>query len=275
MDQNADGTADENPLTTPFTGLSPGDAYLAPMPQTSAAFTFNATNLFNPPFDQNTLPLIMPGPYVTSTSAPGGTGSDNLVLDGPNSSLDVTFDRPLQAGSVTPGQVLQIMGPVGPITGPQTYPSDSALQTIPAATSSTTPSVLDSTVTVPSFDGSFKIAHISVQLNASFTDDESLSAVLIAPDGTQVPLFSNVGGSKANFVNTTFDDGAESSITTGSAPFTGSYRPASPLSILDGKTVDFTNSAAMWIPGVWTLQITNTNTLVKGTLENWASTSRP
>ena len=33
MDQNADGTADENPLTTPFTGLTPGDVYAVPTPQ--------------------------------------------------------------------------------------------------------------------------------------------------------------------------------------------------------------------------------------------------
>ena len=32
MDQNADGTSDQNPLTTPFTGLTPGDAYVAPIP---------------------------------------------------------------------------------------------------------------------------------------------------------------------------------------------------------------------------------------------------
>ena len=114
-------------------------------------------------------------------------------------------------------------------------------------------------------------------MNASFSDDESLSAVLIAPDGTQVTLFSGVGGNKANFVNTTFDDGAENSITTGSAPFTGSYRPVDQLSTLDGKTVDITNplDAAMWIPGVWTLEITNTNTAVKGTLENWALNITP
>ena len=33
MDQNADGTTDQNPLTTPFTGLTPGDAYVVPNPQ--------------------------------------------------------------------------------------------------------------------------------------------------------------------------------------------------------------------------------------------------
>ena len=32
MDQNADGMSDENPLTTPFTGLTPGDVYAVPAP---------------------------------------------------------------------------------------------------------------------------------------------------------------------------------------------------------------------------------------------------
>jgi subtilisin-like proprotein convertase family protein len=274
MDQNADGTSDENPVTTPVTGLTPGDAYMAPMPQISAPFTFNSSNFFNPPFDQNTLPLIFPGPYVMATSVPGGTGSDNLVVDGTNSSLDVTFDRPMQVSSFTPGQVLQIMGPTGSISGPQLYPSDSALQPIPAATASA-PGVLSSTLTVPSFDGTFKVADITVQLNAAFATDSALTAVLIAPDGTQVQLFSGVGGAGANFINTTFDDSAENSITSGKAPFTGTFKPSGLLSSLDGKTVDMQNSAAQWVPGVWTLQITNTKTGTAGTLENWSLSITP
>ena len=260
MDQNADGTSDQNPLTTPFTGLTPGDAYVAPMPQPTVPFTFNATNILSPPFDQNTLPLILPGPYVMSTSVPGGTGSDNLVLNGTNSSLNVTFDRPMQTSTFTPGQVLQIMGPIGSISGPQNYPSDSTLQTIPAATT-TSPGVLNSTLTVPSFDGTFKIANITVQLNAAFPTDSDLTAVLIAPDGTQVPLFSGVGGNGANFINTTFDDAAENSITDRHSSLHRTYRPAGQLSTLDGQTVDMKNPpSALWVPGVWTLQLTNTKT---------------
>ena len=116
----------------------------------------------------------------------GGTGTDNLILNGTNDALNVTFDRPMVATSVTPGQVLSIMGPVGPITGPQNYPSDSTLQVIPSA-SSTGDGVLSSTATVPSFDGTFKITHVSVQMNIAFSDDSDLSAVLIAPDGTRFP----------------------------------------------------------------------------------------
>ncbi len=278
MDQNADGTSDENPLTAPFIGLSPGDLYEAPMPQPTAPITFNATNLLNPPFDQNTLPLIFPGPYVVSTSVPGGTGYDNEVLNGTNSSLNVTFDEPMETSSFAPGNVLQIMGPVGSITGPQSYPSDSTLQTIQTAPSATEPYVLDSTLTIPSFDGTFTIEDITLQLNIAFSHDASLSAVLIAPDGTQVALFSGVGGlTGANFVNTTFDDAAETAITSGAAPFTGTFQPTGKLSSLDGKTVDAQNAtiSTLYGPGVWTLQVTNSSTTIKGTLEGWSLNITP
>ena len=276
MDQNADGTSDQNPLTTPFTGLVPGDAYVAPMPQPTAPFTFNNTNILNPPFDQNTLPIIVPGPYVASTSVPNGTGSDNEVLNGTNSSLNLTFNQPMQTSTFTPANVLQIMGPIGPITGPQSYPSDSTLQTIPAATA-TTPGSLTSTLTIPSFDGTFTVAAITVELNIAMTPDSSLTAVLIAPDGTQVPLFAGVGGSGSDFINTTFSDAGETSITTGTAPFTGTYRPTGQLSNFDGHTVDMKNPAdsALWVPGVWKLQITNSKIGTTGILENWSLNVTP
>ena len=111
MDQNADGKSDENPLTTPFTGLTPGDAYVAPMPQPTVPFTFNATNFFSPPFNQNTLPLILPGPYVVSTSVPNGTGSDNLVLNGTRQ-LAQRDVQPAHADQhVHPGQCAPDHGP--------------------------------------------------------------------------------------------------------------------------------------------------------------------
>jgi subtilisin-like proprotein convertase family protein len=274
MDQNGDGIVDQNPLTTPFTGLTPGDAYVAPMPQPTAPFTFNANNILNPPFDLNSLPLILPGPYVVSTSVPGGTGNDNLIVNGTNGKLDVTFDRPIETSSFSAGQVLQIMGPIGSISAPQNYLSDSTLQTIPAATS-TGASTLNSTLTVPTFGGTFTIKHITVQVNIAFQGDSALTAVLIAPDGTQVPLFSGVGGTGANFINTVFDDAAESPITSGKAPFTGTYSPTGKLATLNGKTVDIQNASGVWVPGVWTLRVTNSKTGTQGTLENWSLSITP
>ena len=129
MDQNADGLADENPLTTPYTGLAPGDVYAVPTPQPIAPATFSAaaytggTNtggyILNAPFNQNTLPLIVSGPQVETTSVPDG-GSDSLVVDGTASTIDVTFDRPMLVSTFTPSQVLDMMGPAGAISGPFT-----------------------------------------------------------------------------------------------------------------------------------------------------------
>ena len=141
-----------------------------------------------PPFNQNTLPLIVPGPQVLSTSVPGGDSANgNLITDGTTSTLNVTFDRPMQVSTFTPSQVLQIMGPTGSISAARILPVDSSTgQIIPAATSATSPGTLDSTLTIPSYNGTFTVADITVELNAAFSPDSDLTAVLIAPDGTQV-----------------------------------------------------------------------------------------
>ena len=57
MDQNADGKPDENPLTTPFTGTTPGDVYAVPTPQPTVPITFgpDPLSILQPPFNQNTV----------------------------------------------------------------------------------------------------------------------------------------------------------------------------------------------------------------------------
>ena len=87
MDQNADGTADENPLTEPFTGLTPGDVYAVPAPAPSVPVVFgpNPLSILEPPFNQNTLPLIVPGAQVLSTqvvATTGTVGANNVLLNG-------------------------------------------------------------------------------------------------------------------------------------------------------------------------------------------------
>jgi subtilisin-like proprotein convertase family protein len=281
MDQNADGTPDQNAVTTLFTGLTPGDVYATPNPQPAVPVNFmGAPSILKPPFEQNTLPLIVPGPQVLSTVAVNSlgqpsTGSDDLILNGTTSAYNLTFDRPIQTSTFTPSQVLQITGPAGPVTGPQFYPSSNFGQIIPAA-NGVGPGMLDSTLSIPSFDGSFKIAKITVELSAVVPVDAGLTAVLIAPDGTQVPLFAGVGGNNTTFVNTILDDASATSITAGKAPFTGAYRPTSALAALNGKTVDMPNPAApaLWVPGVWTLQLINASTAT-GMLGNWSVSVTP
>ncbi len=268
MDQNADGTSDQNPLTTPFTGLTPGDAYVIPTPQPIMPVTFfgvfsslGTAGIFSPPFGPNTLPLIVSGPIVASTSVPGG-GANNLIIDGTTSTLNVTFDRPMQVSTFTPDQVLRIMGPTGAISGPQYFSEDSVDQQIPVATSAGSGS-LSSTLTVPDYNGTFTVQHVTVSVNITDPNAVNLGAVLIAPDGTQVPLFAGVAGN--GFPNTTFDDAAETPITQAKAPLTGSYQPIGMLSNLIGLNAS----------GTWTLQISNNSRSTSGILVTWSLNITP
>ncbi len=290
MDQNADGTADQNPLTIPFTGLTPGDVYAAPAPAPTKKVTFsNAASILNPPFNQNTLPLSVPGPQILSTTVVGTSGqttsgaygSANLVTDDTTSKMQVTFDRPMLVnaagagqtptpGSFNPGQVLSIMGPLGSILAPQSFASSSADQQVNAATSPTAPGTLNSSLTINS-GGTLQIADITVDLSIATTADSALTAVLVAPNGTTIPLFSGVGGGAGqNFINTVFDDSAPTAINTGTAPFTGSYTPEYTL-----NSATLTSLKGMVADGTWQLKLTNTNTGVTATLDTWSLNITP
>ena len=243
MDQNADGTPDENPLTMPggYTGLTPGDVYAVPTPQLTAPVTFTSaaytggTNtggyILSPPFNQNTLPLIVTGPQVAlhrRPSAPRGSSppapATTCCTDDTTSQFEVTFDRPIQTSTFTPSQVLSIMGPLGSITGPQTFGSTAVDQSIPAATSAG-PGTLDSTVTINS-DGTLQIGDITVSLSIALRVGFRPHR---GPGGARTGRRSRCSRAWAatgkNFVNTVFDDSAETSITAGTAPFTGTFMP--------------------------------------------------
>lgn len=123
MDQDGDTNLDRdtNPGQTPF------DAYAAPAPAKTSRFAgsqvapFNPAGYFTPPFTQDSLPLILPGPHVVRTFVPGQPAtSDNLVLNAAVSFLDVTFDRGMNPATFRSNgsDILRIMGPTGQISGP-------------------------------------------------------------------------------------------------------------------------------------------------------------
>ncbi len=116
---------------------------------------------------------------------------------------------------------------------------------------------ITSTLTVPD---SYPIADLNVVLDITHTYDADLDVFLIAPDGTRVPLFNDVGGSGDNFVNTILDDQAATPIASASAPFTGRFRPQGRLADLNRKDVH----------GVWTLEITDDRSSDRGKLNGWS-----
>jgi subtilisin-like proprotein convertase family protein len=107
---------------------------------------------------------------------------------------------------------------------------------------------------------SYTIHDINVILNITHAAAQDLDVYLIAPDGTRVELFTDVGGNNDNFLNTELDDAAAVSITDGTAPFTGVFRPEGDLSVLEGMQVD----------GTWTLEITDDKRRNSGTLDSWS-----
>jgi len=116
-----------------------------------------------------------------------------------------------------------------------------------------------STLLVP---GSHTILDINAQVSITHAKDDDLDVFLRSPGGTQVELFTDVGGSGNNFINTKLDDEASTSITAGSAPFNGTYRPEGSLSAFDGTSSN----------GTWTLMLTDDKKGQKGSLTQWSIT---
>jgi len=84
-------------------------------------------------------------------------------------------------------------------------------------------------------------AHIV--LEHTFISD--LDILLKSPLGTEILLFDQRGGSGEDLLFTLFDDEAANPISVGIAPFTGSFRPAQPLSNFDNENPN----------GIWTLTV--------------------
>ena len=74
-----------------------------------------------------------------------------------------------------------------------------------------------------------------------------------------VELTTNNGGAGDDYVGTVLDDEASVPITGGAAPFTGYYRPESPLSLFDNISMD----------GTWTLYLTDETSGDGGQLNEW------
>ena len=116
------------------------------------------------------------------------------------------------------------------------------------------------TTSVINIPPSFIVNDVNVKINLTHTYTGDLDIKIIGPDGTQVFLAQDLGGSGDNYTNTIFDDQAANSITTGTAPFTGTFRPQGVLANFNGKQGQ----------GNWTLHITDDANGDGGQLLNWA-----
>ena len=120
-----------------------------------------------------------------------------------------------------------------------------------------------STITI---NQNINIKDLNVQISLNHTALSDLVITLRSPTGQVITLFNKRGLWADNMVNTVFDDQAGTAIGAGIAPaiapFTGSFRPESPLSVLNDKNAK----------GTWTLSITDTAGGDAGKLISWKLT---
>lgn len=107
---------------------------------------------------------------------------------------------------------------------------------------------------------------VNVCIDITHTWDSDLNINLIAPDGTDIMLLSYVGGSDDNFTNTCFSQSATTSIVSGTAPFTGTFKPMNTL----GNANNGQNGN-----GTWKLRIVDTYAADAGNLLSWNITFGP
>ncbi len=116
-----------------------------------------------------------------------------------------------------------------------------------------------------------KVAHIDVSLRIDHEWVGDVEAGLEHPDGTTVRLIPPTGNDGTNFgagdcgptgLRTLLSDSATEPITSGSAPFVGSFQPDQPLAALNGKPIQ----------GTWSLGVSDVALQDTGTLLCWGMT---
>jgi subtilisin-like proprotein convertase family protein/subtilisin family serine protease len=112
---------------------------------------------------------------------------------------------------------------------------------------------------LPVLGGVGTLTDVNVMLNIEMNYDADLRAFLIHPDGTRIELFTQVGGTRDDFLDTVFDDSAAVSIRSGVAPFTGVFRPEGSLADLHDKLPN----------GVWKLELTDLARDYQAVLHSW------
>lgn len=102
-----------------------------------------------------------------------------------------------------------------------------------------------------------------VCLSITHTWDADVTATLEAPDGTQIILFSAIGGSDNDFDGTCLRGDAPTSIVAANAPFSGVFKPMNSLGVANNNQNP---------NGTWKLRIFDSASGDEGTLDSWSIT---
>jgi subtilisin-like proprotein convertase family protein len=116
-------------------------------------------------------------------------------------------------------------------------------------------------LTPAAINGTFGLQSVCVTITHPYVGD--LLVQLQAPDGTLLDLSVNNGGSGDNYTGTCFTGTATTNIASGTAPFSGNYRPQGILgAVNNGQNANRT----------WTLLVTDTQPSDAGQVVSWQLT---
>jgi filamentous hemagglutinin family protein len=103
------------------------------------------------------------------------------------------------------------------------------------------------------------VQNLSLTLNVTATSDAALRAFLENPAGDSIVVLNLGDATGANLAGTMFSDSGATPITGGTAPYTGTFLPATPFSLLNGAAAN----------GTWTLQVAYVGG-ESATLQSWS-----
>jgi subtilisin-like proprotein convertase family protein len=135
--------------------------------------------------------------------------------------------------------------------------SQFAAQDIPVAIPDDAAATVISQIVV---EGDAVINTAMVILDITHTWLTDLRVKLISPAGTEVNLFADVCGDFDNAVATFDDSGAELTCNDEFPAISGTIRPQTPLSALNGESV----------AGIWTLEVTDAEPWDGGSINSWS-----
>ena len=203
--------------------------------------------------------VTVPTPNASYGNVAGGATAANSTpftfTTSPNFQAGVSIDFVLTVTAGRKSFTLPFKVGTGSVGTAQRFDYTGSAITIPSTGS--TNYVLPVPITVSGLTS--RVAKVTVSFYVTHTYDSDLNFALTSPDGTSITLFAAAGGNGANFGSaatpdtsrTTLDDVATTVITSGAAPFVGTYKPTGSLATFNGIVPASAN-------GTWTLTVTDT-----------------
>jgi len=174
-----------------------------------------------------------------------------------------TFNFSIKTGSPGAPVTFSFTGPPVPIPDSPgaNLAGVTAISTLPVVSSANVYSLK------ASIDGTVcNTAVSSTTVGIDHTFDNDLQLDLKSPDGTLVTMINRIDGGGNNFCQVVLDDTAAISIqSAATAPFTGTWSPANPLSVFGGHAIN----------GTWELHATDFFTGDTGNIRAWSVTITP